>query len=67
MSASSLPYRASNALDFQANATAAMGGRVVDTDFAGIELIQAAVLALGDIGHDHIGARLQGHDAPLGV
>ena len=58
VAASSLPYRAADALDFQPDATAAMGRRVVDTEFAGIELIQAAILALGDIGHDHVGARL---------
>ena len=67
MVTSSLPYRSANAPDLQPDATTAIGRRVIDTDFARIKLIQAAIFALSDVGHNHIGASLQRHDSALGM
>ena len=58
---------AADALYFQPDARAAMCRRIVDAYFAGIEFIQATVLSLGNIGHDHIGTCLKGHNASLGM
>ena len=63
MKSVSLRNGAADTLNFEPDAGPAMQRRVVDADFAGVEFIIFAVFSFGHIGHDNVGAALQGNNS----